>query len=320
MSQPPPSGPSPYGQQPSGQSGPWGGQPPGPPPGPYGPPPGQYGPPPPSGGKTSKGLIVAIVVLALIVVGGGVAGAIDLLGGDDKDDAASGSIEDAAQVFVDALNDADCDTIDSMATDRLLDSAGGCDSDSFGDGDVEYGDPEVIDQSDHGATVEIPASNSAGDTATLVLQWVAQDDVWLVDEIGYDDDPTEPTEIVPTEPTETLPTETSAPTADAEGAQLTASAFVEAVRAHDCLKIDSMTTDHFKAMLDCQNDLMIPDDVGWELREPEIVGVSGNVAMAQVVMVVEGSSVTLSSQLVNQGGSWYVDSLDLSQLPDPSSS
>jgi hypothetical protein len=120
-------------------------------------------------------VIAAIVIGVLVVVGGGVAAAILLLGGDDE--ASTATPLDTAEAFAVAWRDGDCDTLESLVTERFREAApAGCDAEVIS-GDP--GDPKITEETDDTATAELEV-----DETTLELEMVYEDGSWLIDRIG----------------------------------------------------------------------------------------------------------------------------------------
>lgn len=181
----PPGGGSPYGP-------PGGGSPYGPPGGGYPGPGGAYpGGPPPRRNRTGLvlgivGGLVALAVVAVVLVL--VLGGSDGPSGDDP--------AETVQAFVDASRDEDCDALDELVTDKVRPLLATCGQAS----DAPEGTPQInADDVD----VEIGDAQEDGDTATVPVTYsipgeesvsfdytlVKQDDVWLIDGLGFGDLP-----------------------------------------------------------------------------------------------------------------------------------
>ena len=129
-------------------------------------------------------MIAAIIVAVLVVVGGGVAAAIFLLGGSD--DSSSSGGDDAlaaAQTFVDAARDGDCEAAKAVTTEELsgsLDCSTVIPPENI---NVEIGDPDITNESDTEATASVPVS-VAGRSIDLSLGLVNQNGKWLINEFN----------------------------------------------------------------------------------------------------------------------------------------
>lgn len=127
-------------------------------------------------------MIAAIIVAVLVVVGGGVAAAIFLLGGADDSGGTSGP-QEAAQTFVDAARDGDCEAAKAVTTEALsgaLDCSTVVPPENI---NVDIGDPKITDQTDTEATASVPIT-VAGRTIDLTLGLVNQNGKWLVNEFN----------------------------------------------------------------------------------------------------------------------------------------
>ncbi len=184
----PPPPPQPVWQQPGSQ--------------PYAAPPGAaaYGPPPTSSRSKLPWILGAAgAVLVLIAVG-----VVLLLraGGPDANDP-----QTAAESFVAAAKEGDCEAVTALTSQRFQDTYGRCEGDVdtagiFGSSGVEIDDEvSIADETDDTATAEVDVS-AAGFTLPLQMQLVREGDSWLVDDLtvagfGLDDvpsfDPGQPT-------------------------------------------------------------------------------------------------------------------------------
>lgn len=236
-SSPPPSGPpsgpptGPPSGPPGGPGSPYGAVPqpsfPGGPGGPGGP-----GFPPPSSGGGNKGLLIvlavvgAVVLIAILAAG---SWAIFLRdddggGGDDGNgngnggDGGSGISlpdtppEEVAEQFMTAAQTSDCETLEELVTERLLEELeeeGGCEVEEM-PADFSYTvDEATIDEEAETASVPVALTfPELIDPATITLEMVVVDDEWRIDDIPEPEvtDSTSPSVSVPTLPTD-IPTD-----------------------------------------------------------------------------------------------------------------
>ena len=160
---------------------------------PYASPPGApaYGPPPPSSRSKlpwilgAAGVLLVLIVVGLLVLRGG---------GTDTNDPQS-----AAESFVAAAKDGDCEAVTALTSQHFQDTYGRCEGDVdtagiFGSAGVEIDDDvSITDESDDAATGEVDVS-AAGFSLPLQLQLVREGERWLVDDVtvagfGLDDVP-----------------------------------------------------------------------------------------------------------------------------------
>jgi len=128
-------------------------------------------------------VIAAIIVAVLVVVGGGVAAAIFLLGGSDDSSSSGDDALAAAQTFVDAARDGDCEAAKAVTTEELsgsLDCSTVIPPENI---NVEIGDPKITNESDTEATASVPVS-VAGRSIDLSLGLVNQNGKWLINEFN----------------------------------------------------------------------------------------------------------------------------------------
>lgn len=113
--------------------------------------------------------------------------------------------ESAAETFVAALQDGDCEAYTAMTTQRFQDTYGSCEgdldtADLLGSSGVTIdGEVSVTDETDDTATAEVQVS-FAGFSLPLQLQMVGDGQGWLVDDLtiagfGLDDIPSDPGQL-----------------------------------------------------------------------------------------------------------------------------
>ncbi len=228
----PAQGGEPAGWQGAQQSGPPPGAPPGsaygavPQPSFPGGPGGPGGPPgfqPPSGGS-NRGLLIllavvgAVVLIAVLAVGSWAVFVRDSDGGGDSAKNRGGNDsslpdtepEDVAEQFMEGVLANDCDVIEGLVTDKLLEEEGGCQVEDM-PGDFTYEVlPAAVDEDAKTATVPVELTSGA-ENGALTLGMIIQGDEWKIDQLVESEDatdgPTDTPTIYPTDPPTDLPTD-----------------------------------------------------------------------------------------------------------------
>lgn len=187
-STPPPSGPpsgAPYGAVPSAPSGPGG-------------PGDQPNLAPPSfgggGGGNNKVLLILLAIVGAIVLIAVIAvGAWAIFGGDDDDDGGKGrggagsslpdtTPEEVAEEFMAGVQANDCEKLEDLVTERLIEEEGACDevSDMPSEFTYQVKDAEIDEDAE---TARVPVELSfQGLSEMLALAMVVVDDEWKIDE------------------------------------------------------------------------------------------------------------------------------------------
>jgi hypothetical protein len=206
---PPPQGPpagSPYGAvpQPSFPGGPAG-------------PGGPGGFPPPSSGGGNKGLLIllavvgAVVLIAILAVGSWAVflrdSDSDSGNGGDNSSLPDTGPKEVAEAFMEGVKANDCDALEDLVTEKLLEEEGGCQVEDM-PADFSYVVSEPVI---NGETATVPVVLTVvgfeDEPASLILNMVVDDDEWKVDELVDPEDATDTPTDLPTDVTTDLPTD-----------------------------------------------------------------------------------------------------------------
>lgn len=87
----------------------------------------------------------------------------------------------------------------------------------------------------------------------------------------------------------------------------TARAYVDAIRHRDCDAVKVLSTGELESAIDCESDLVPPEDLNVEFGDPEVTDRTDTEAVAAVPVSFNGAEVTINLGLVYQDGAWLVD-------------
>jgi hypothetical protein len=246
---------------------------------------------------------VAIVVGVLVVVGGGVAAALLLLGGGD--DASTSSPQDTVDSFAQAMDDADCDALESLVTDDFKASAD-CDPKSLEENGMSTG-LEGLEVTEESADSAVATMTDGG--VTYEMHLVNEDGDWLINEFsagttaptspeGADadqDDSAEEGEVL--EPD--LP--------DQADAQAMVETYVDALEARDCPTVTELSSRTLKSSMSCVDGLLPPAGADVVFGKPRMVTTTA----AKVSMTLDGEKSSVTLMLTQEDNGWKVTSVDI---------